>query len=296
MKGTAVQFPLDSLRNQSVIVTGAGSGIGRALAFALLQAQARVLAVDAVGGSLDSLAMQADAGDRLRCMTISLGPLDCGERVVEFALESFGRIDALINNAGLGRHAVRKDIYLKPLKFWETTPQMWQRFIDVNTNAPFLLMRAVIPHMLAQRRGRIINVTTSLSSMIGPSMSPYGPTKAAMEALGACAANELLGTGVTSNVVVPGATTNTGMVPADAPIIRERLQSPDVMAPPVLYLLSDAGGAVNGMRFRANLWNTDVPVADALAAAGQPIAWTSISQGQLVDLIALEASKTISGV
>jgi NAD(P)-dependent dehydrogenase (short-subunit alcohol dehydrogenase family) len=283
-----MQFPLDSLRGQAVIVTGAGSGIGLALARALLQAQARVLAVDANGASLDRFATEETGNGNLRCMTLALGAADCGERVAAEAIKAFGRIDALINNAGLGRHEIRDNIFKDPLKFWETTPEMWQRFVAVNTNAPFLLMRAVVPHMIAQRHGRIINVTTSLSSMIAGSMSPYGPTKAAAEALAACAANDLQGTGVTVNVVVPGATTDTGMVPANAPIVRENLARPEAMAPPVLWLLSELGAATTGMRFRANLWNTAAPVAEAFAAAGQPVAWTSISQGQLVDLVKLK--------
>lgn len=280
---------LDSLRGRSVIVTGAASGIGHALALALLKAQARVLAVDRDGPLLDQLAAQAQAGDRLRCLPLELGPPDCGERVVGAALEAFGRVDGLVSNAGIGRGAIRADIYKKPLRFWETTPEMWQRFLDVNTTAPFLLMRAAVPHMLEQGFGRIVSVTTSLSSMIGKGMSPYGPTKAAAEALTSCVACELEGTGVTANVVVPGATTDTGMVPDGAPIDRSKLQSPDVMAPPVLWLLSDAGGGTTAMRFRANLWDPVEPPQKARAAAGQPIAWTSISEGQLVDLIALKS-------
>jgi NAD(P)-dependent dehydrogenase (short-subunit alcohol dehydrogenase family) len=280
-----MQFPTDSLRGRSIIVTGAASGIGLALARALLRVGAKVLAVDASAPGLDRFATEEPANADLHCMTIQLGSPDCGDRVAAQALKAFGRIDGLVNNAGLGRHAIRSDIYERPLKFWETTPEMWDRFIAVNSTAPFLLMRAVVPHMLAQKSGRIVNVTTSLSSMIGGGMSPYGPTKAAAEALTACAANDLQGTGVTANVVVPGATTDTGMVPASAPIVRENLARPEAMAPPVLWLLSDLGAGTTGMRFRANLWDTEAPVERAFAAAGQPVAWTSISQGQLVDLI-----------
>lgn len=283
-----MQFPIDSLRGRSVIITGAASGIGRSIALALLKAQSRVLAVDLNGAQLTQLAADADAGDRLQCLSLELGPPDSGDRVVAAALKAFGRVDGLVNNAGIGRGVIRDDIYQKPLRFWEATPEMWNRFVAVNTTAPFLLMRAAVPHMLEQGFGRIISVTTSLSSMIGKNMSPYGPTKAATEALTSCVACELEGTGVTANVVVPGATTDTAMVPNGASIDRSKLQSPDVMAPPVLWLLSDAGGDTTAMRFRANLWKPDVPVADAIAAAGQPIAWTSISQGQLVDLISLK--------
>lgn len=282
-----MQFSTDSLRGRSVIVTGAASGIGLALARALLRCDARVLAVDAHAAGLDRFASEEAGNANLHCMAMQLGAPDCGDRVAAQALKAFGRIDGLINNAGLGRHAIRSDIYERPLKFWETTPEMWERFIAVNSTAPFLLTRAVAPHMMAQGFGRIIAVTTSLSSMIGGGMSPYGPTKAAAEALTACAANDLQGTGVTANVVVPGATTDTGMVPANAPIVRENLARPEAMAPPVLWLLSDDGGRTTGMRFRANLWKTEVAVADAITAAGQPIAWTSIAQGQLVDLIQL---------
>lgn len=283
-----MQFPTDSLRGRSIIVTGAASGIGLALARALLRCGARVLAVDASAAGLDRFATEEAGNKDLRCMALQLGAPDTGERVAAEALAAFGCIDGLINNAGLGRHAIREDIYQRPLKFWETTPQMWERFVAVNSTAPFLLMRAVAPHMIARKSGRIINVTTSLSSMIGGGMSPYGPTKAAAEALAACAANDLQGTGVTVNVVVPGATTDTGMVPAHAPIVRENLARPEAMAPPVLWLLSDLGASTTGMRFRANLWDTAAPVQEAFAAAGQEVAWTSISRGQLVDLVKLK--------
>jgi NAD(P)-dependent dehydrogenase (short-subunit alcohol dehydrogenase family) len=279
------QFPMESLAQMRVIVTGAAGGIGQALVRALLAARCRVLAVGSSEASLRGLRAEFEGGKDLHCFAMDLRSPDCGARVVDESVLAFGGLDALINNAGVGRHVIRDDIFQKPLRFWETTPDMWQRFIDVNATAPFLLMRAAVPRMMAQGFGRIINITTSLSSMIGTGMSPYGPTKACTEALTSCAANDLRNTGITANVVVPGATTDTGMVPAHAPVERERLARPEAMVPPVLWLLSDSGSRTTGMRFRANLWNAAAPVAQAIAASGQAVAWTSIATGQLVDLV-----------
>lgn len=282
-----MQFSLDSLKGQVAIVTGGGSGMGRSMALGLLDAGASVVVADFNAQSLTDL-KAARPGDRLHCIAIDLSRRDAGEEVVAFALKQCGRLDAVVNNAGLGRHSIKKDVFENPPKFWETSPEHWERFIGINTNAPFFLMRAAIPHLMAQRHGRIVNVTTSLDSMLRGGMSPYGPSKACTEALTSVAAHDLQGTGVTANVIVPGGTVDTSMVPAHAPVVREKLLRPEIMVPPLLWLLSDHGANTTNMRFRANLWDPSVPVAQALAASGQPVGWPAVAQGQMANTVTLK--------
>ena len=134
------------------------------------------------------------------------------EEITKVTRDRFGRIDILVNNAGIGPGAIRPDSWQRPLKFWEITPHQWRLFVAVHTTAPLALANAVVPEMMRQRWGRIINITTSLGTMLNAGSPTYGPSKAALEALSAIMAKDLDGTGVTVNVLVPGGITNTPMV------------------------------------------------------------------------------------
>src|SRR5438874_9202194 len=103
--------------------------------------------------------------------------------------------------------------------------------------------------------GRIVNVTTSLGTMIRSGSPTYGPWKAALEAVSAIMAKDLEGSGVTVNVLVPGGVTNTGMVPQQAGFDRAQMIQPEAMAPPLVWLVSDAAGGVTGHRFLAVHWD-----------------------------------------
>jgi NAD(P)-dependent dehydrogenase (short-subunit alcohol dehydrogenase family) len=106
----------------------------------------------------------------------------------------FRRIDILVNNAGIGPGVIRPDSWQRPLKFWESTPDQWRRFVAVHTTAPWALANAVVPEMMRQGWGRIVNVTTSLGTMLSAGSPTYGPSKAALEALSASTAKDLDGT------------------------------------------------------------------------------------------------------
>ena len=226
-----------------VIVTGAASGIGRAMTLALLKQGHSVTAVDRNGA----------------------------------ALVRFGRIDVLVNNAGIGQYAVRADQRSRPIRFWETTPEQWGRFMAINGAGPINMARAVLPHMLAAGRGRIISVTTSLGTMVRAGHLLYGSAKAAAESAMAILAADLEGTGVTSNVLVPGGTTNTALVGNEAGDTAKMLQ-PEIMNPPLLWLLSAEAATVNARRFIAADWDTALPPAEAAEKAGAPIAWGGIAR------------------
>jgi NAD(P)-dependent dehydrogenase (short-subunit alcohol dehydrogenase family) len=263
--------------NKSVIVTGAASGMGLAMTIALLTAGHDVTAVDRNGAGLAELTKRAaNLRGKVNAVTADLTEAGSFAHVTGSALIKFGRIDVLVNNAGIGQAAIRLDQRKEPIRFWDTTPEQWGRFIAVNAAAPINMARAVLPHMLAEKRGRIITVTTSLGTMVREGYLLYGSSKAAAEAAMASLSADLAGTGVTSNILVPGGTTNTPLV-GEAGDPAKMLQ-PDIMAAPLLWLLSDEAAEVNGRRFIAADWDNSLPPDQAAEKAGAPIAWMSIAR------------------
>jgi NAD(P)-dependent dehydrogenase (short-subunit alcohol dehydrogenase family) len=131
---------------------------------------------------------------------------------------------------------------------------------------------------LAQRWGRIINVTTSLDTMWRSLMQPYGGSKAANEALLTALSQELEGTGVTANVLVPGGAADTRLVSRAIVPDRATLIRPEVMVPPLLWLCSNASDGVNGQRFIGMRWDKNLPSAEAANNAGAPMAWQQLGR------------------
>jgi NAD(P)-dependent dehydrogenase (short-subunit alcohol dehydrogenase family) len=261
------------------IVTGAAGGIGSAMTRALLVAGIRVAGVDRDRGPLEALAAsgreQGEADDLLTIQT-DLTNDSAAEEITKATRDRFGRIDMLINNAGIGPGAIRPDSWQRPLKFWEITSDQWRRFVAVHTTAPLALTNAVVPEMMSRGWGRIVNVTTSLGTMLNAGSPTYGPSKAALEALSAIMAKDLDGTGVTVNVLVPGGITNTPMV-SESGFDRAKMIQPEVMVSPLLWLVSDAAGKVTGRRFLGVHWDPTLPPEEAAEKAGAPVAWTSIA-------------------
>jgi NAD(P)-dependent dehydrogenase (short-subunit alcohol dehydrogenase family) len=267
--------------NQRVaIVTGAAGGIGRAMTRGLLAAGIRVAGVDRDRDPLEALAASAgEQGKAQDLLTIrtDLTNDSATDEITRATRARFGRIDILVNNAGIGPGSIRPDSWQRPLKFWEITPDQWRRFVAVHTTAPLALANAVVPEMMRQGWGRIVNVTTSLGTMLNAGSPTYGPSKAALEALSAIMAKDLGGTGVTVNVLVPGGVTNTPMISDVAGFDRGKLIQPEIMAPPLVWLVSDAAGNVSGRRFLAIHWDPALPPEQAAEKAGAPVAWTSIA-------------------
>jgi NAD(P)-dependent dehydrogenase (short-subunit alcohol dehydrogenase family) len=261
------------------IVTGAAGGIGRAMTRALLAAGIGVAGVDRDREPLEALAASAreqGKGSELLTLQTDLSKDSAAEEITGATRDRFRRIDILVNNAGIGPGAIRPDSWQRPLKFWEITPDQWRRFVAVHTTAPLALTNAVVPEMMRRGWGRIVNVTTSLGTMLNAGSPTYGPSKAALEALSAIMAKDLDGTGVTVNVLVPGGITNTPMV-SESGFDRAKMIQPEVMVSPLLWLVSDAAAKVTGRRFLGVHWDPALPPEQAAEKAGAPVAWTSIA-------------------
>lgn len=263
---------------KTAIVTGAASGIGRAMAMGLVGDGYDVIAVDR---NVDLLGtMPAEAAGKPGTVTplqADLSQSASFDMIANAALAKNGRIDVLVNVAGIGQASVRDSYGNNPIRFWEITPEHWQRFLAVNATAVIMMARAVVPHMIKAGQGRIITVTTSLGTMVRDGYLLYGASKAAAESAMAVLAADLQGTGVTSNVLVPGGVTDTPLVGTHRGD-RTKMLQPRIMVPPLLWLVSEEAKAVNARRFVAADWNANLPGAEAAEKAGVPIAWLGIAR------------------
>ena len=267
------------LDGRTAIVTGGGGGMGGAMTLALAAAGARVVATDMNAEGLDSLVAEAEKSQlSARVLPIVSNVTDAEEcrNVVARTCAAFGGVHMLVNNAGIGMQTIRETYMTEPVRFWEAEPERWQAMMDVNFKGPFLMAREAVPHMIAAGWGRIVNVTTSLDTMYRKNYTPYGQSKAALEAATSSWAKDLAGTGVTVNVLVPGGPTNTGFIPANAPFDRDALVQPEVMVAPIRWLASNESDGVTDCRFVGRDWDASLTPDEAAERARAPAAWPDI--------------------
>ena len=268
------------LAGKVAIVTGAASpmGLGRNMTEALVRAGARVSMMDInpdwLGQSSNDL-REIGGDDCVMTQVVDVTSPREAEEAVARTIAEMGGLHILVNNAGI---APRNMLLGGDTKnnFWEVSAEEWDRVMTVNAGGPFYMCRAVVPHFLAQGWGRIIGVTTSMNTMYNPGGTPYGPSKAAHEAMIAMASRELEGTGVTVNVLVPGGMANTNLIPDEAVHSRTGMIQPDVMRAPVVWLASEASEGINGMRFIGYYWDESLPLEERIERAGAPAAWPQL--------------------
>ena len=269
------------LEGRVAIVTGAAGGIGRELVRGLLGAGVRVAALDIDETRLDALAGEfvEDAGSgRLITSRTDIASYDECEAAVAQARASLGGLHILVNNGAMGMGVIRMDHMTDLVGIHEITPETWERFVAVNLSGAWYMTRAAIDGLLGQGWGRIVNVTTSFFTMLRGKFHPYGPPKAGLEAMSVGHAREFEGRGVTVNVVVPGGPADTPMVPHESGIDRSAMIPPTAMAPPILWLCSEAGGAWTGHRYVAADWDASADPAAAARGCRAPIAWPDLAQ------------------
>ncbi len=261
-----------SLEGRVVLITGGSRGLGREMALALAEAGARLCItgasetselaktasdLEARTGASNVLALIADVTDK-----------DAADRVVTRCIEQFGRIEVLVNNAGRGMRLISETFNTEPTKFWEADAEAWRRIVDVKVHGPFLMARAVIPWMLRQKFGKIVNISTSDQTMVRRGYAPYGPSKAFLEAASRVWAADLAGTGIDVNVLLPGGATDTDLLPPspDKKGADGQLLSPRVMRDAILWLASDASNGQTGGRYIGRLWDGPEAARDPSAA------------------------------
>lgn len=271
---TAPLFAKDiHLESKSALITGGGGVLGGAMADALLQAGARVLLADVDGSAADRAARVLAEKFEGRVAAVSCDiTVEAGcDRAVAQAVETFGGLQVLVNNAGKGPAHIERAPKTKSFKFWEADPDAWREIIDINVNGTYLMARAAAPHLINNGWGRIVNISTGISMMQRVGASPYGVSKAAIESETLIWAQDLAGTGVTVNSLQPGGAIDTPFF-HDAgrkamAASGRKPQLPSVLAPIIVWLASEHSDASTGKRFVAKQWDVELPVHEAAAQA-----------------------------
>ena len=239
------------------IVTGAGGGIGREIAVAMALEGARVVVND-IGASLageggsatpgeQTVQIIAQRGGEAVANTDSVAEWDSARRIVQCALDHFGRVDAVVNNAGILRDAI----------FHKMTPEDWLAVINVHLNGGFYVSRAAAEPFRAQGSGAYVHMT-STSGLVGNyGQANYSAAKLGMAALSKSIALDMQRFGVRSNCIAPFAWSRmTSSIPAETPEQKARVakleqMTPDKNAPLAVFLASDAAAGVSGQVFAA---------------------------------------------
>jgi NAD(P)-dependent dehydrogenase (short-subunit alcohol dehydrogenase family) len=254
----------DLLAGKVILVTGGSSGLGRSMANAFAASGARVVLASPDIPLLEAAAVEIaerHGSDRVIAAPTDITVrADC-DRVLAQTLEAFGALHVLVNNARRPQRGPGLPPDGNTLPFWQSNPDIWKEAVHVNVNGTFQLSHVVTPHLIAQGWGRIINISTSVETMQRRNNSPYGVTKAAIDAASLIWAQDLAGTGVTVNVLLPGGRVDTDPNRTPSP----RSLSLDIMDQPAVWLASNLSDGVTGGRFVGKLWDASLPYHEAAA-------------------------------
>lgn len=230
--------PLDGRR---AVVTGAGSGIGEAIALAYAQAGAQLLLADIDAARADSVAQRCRAlGAQAETVIGDVGDESTAHRIIDRCVQAFSGIDILVNNAGM----------LTQSRCADMSTAMWDEMLRVDLRSVFLCARRAVPHMQAQRWGRIINIASQLGIKGGVELSHYAAAKAGVIGFTKSLALEVAPDNVLVNAIAPGpiATPLVDGISADWKRAKEaslplgRFGRADEVAPTAVLLASDPGG------------------------------------------------------
>ena len=268
----------DQRSGRVAIVTGGGRGLGRAMVLGLAQAGACVVATAARElAEVEAVAEEAQhqCGDsRVVPILADVTQEDACAKAVAIAMDRFGSLDILVNNAGLGMNYVSDSFLTEPTRFWDVPANTWRLIIDTNVNGPFLMARSAVPVMVKAGWGRIINISSNHETMRRRGFSPYGPSKAALESETIVWSQDLRGTAVTVNALLPGGASLTGLLPDGvAEEFRSTLLPPAIMVPPLLWLVSTDSDGFTGRRLVAKRWRADLSGREAAEAASDQAGW-----------------------
>ncbi|MDO5744557.1 MAG: glucose 1-dehydrogenase [Micrococcaceae bacterium] len=238
--------------NQVALVTAAGAGIGRAISLRLAADGAAVIVSDVNDeAGAETVSMIEAAGGRAAYKHANAADADEVNALVPFALESFGRLDLAVNNAGLGAMP-------KPVQ--DVTAEDWDRTINVTLRGTFLALQSQVAHFVSQGSGSIVNIASLAGISATPQLTPYGAAKHGVVSLTASVAKENAELGIRVNAVAPGAieTAALASLPEEAragyaaEIPMKRLGKAEEIADATAFLLSDQASFITGVVLRVD--------------------------------------------
>ena len=229
-------------QNKTVIVTGASVGIGKATALEFAKSGANVCIVDVNEEGLETVKNEIEVlGASASAYICDVSDEDRVSEVVAAVLERYGRIDVLVNNAGLWRGA-------KP--FVETVSDEWKRRIGVNVLGLMYFTHEVLPNMIENKYGRIINVGSIAGTLGVMNMADYSMTKGAVSSFTKALAKEVAELGITVNNVVPGSVRNEGAAKETDMCYMNRRGELEEFAYLICFLASDKAAYISGQDYR----------------------------------------------
>lgn len=234
------------LQDKVVIITGASKGIGEAVSLALAREGANLVLVSRSIKEDDPVVREAKkAGSQVMVKQVDVGVYNQVTGMVEEAIEKFGKIDALFNNAGIS----------KPAMLWKMTPEQWEEVVRINLSGTFFCIQAVAKQMIEQQSGSIINVTSSAGLLGTIGQINYTAAKGGVYAMTKSAAKELARYQIRVNTIAPMAETEMTQVIASDPKFKAkyleriplgRFGLPEEIAPTVVFLVSDESSYITG--------------------------------------------------
>ncbi len=269
------------LKDKVAIVTGSGGGIGREIAVAMAEAGAKIVIND-IGASLGGEGFSASPAEQTKAIieqkggqavinTDSVSEWENAKKIVQSAIDAFGRVDIVVNNAGILRDQI----------FHRMTPEEWLSVINVHLNGSFFVSRAAAEHFRKQESGSMVHIT-STSGLIGNfGQANYSAAKLGIVALSKSISLDMARYNVRSNCLAPFAWSRmTSSIPAETPEQKARVErlmkmGPEKNAPLAVFLASDAAKEVTGQIFAPRmhelfLFSQNRPIRSVHSEAG----WT----------------------
>ncbi len=241
------------VENKRILITGATSGLGYAMAEALLGEGAQVIIASRSEEKLDQVIRQLKkVSEQAFKILLDVRSEQSVTQAVDWITAEWGWLDVLINNAGIGMKTVNPHFMTHPQPFFEVEPDRFRDLMNTNVTGYFLVARGFAPMMVKQGKGRIINISMSYDTMKRRGFIPYGPSRAAVESLSIIMAEDLKPYGISVNRLLPGGATATGMVPEGEELPPNmKLLDPSIIARPVIFLCSDESEGITGERIVA---------------------------------------------
>jgi NAD(P)-dependent dehydrogenase (short-subunit alcohol dehydrogenase family) len=256
-----MKLPDIDLDGRVVIVTGADRGLGHAMSLGLAEKGARVVLASPAFDALRAVAGEISSkfgSDRALALKTDITDLASCRNCLAMTLERFDRLDVLVNNARRPHRGPGLPATGNSFPFFDTNPQIYKETVEVNVTGTFFMAYTVAPYFIQQGHGKIINLTTSVGNFSGRANSPYGVTKAAVDAETYIWAKDLNGTGVTCNALLPGGACDSDPEREKKP--GQTLLPVDVMNPVLIWLCSERSDGVTGGRFNGSLWDGSLDV------------------------------------